>query len=209
MKQTKFTFNSLMIVVIIFTAMLLFVTVKLVALSDVNPVNSFEPIEGTTLAVKYSSLEPDGLYEGSQANAKLVLEGSFGFDWGAVVKEDYLFINEYFKSDLGFVRSDVVKINLKTHQKQILLKNAVLRGQTRSGELVMVNDYILPSNAPQTNSLCKLYRFADFGALGAENRSTVIFMDAESSKVLFQTQTIVAKNFEEQYIQKTLEEIMQ
>ena len=114
MNNTKFTMNSLVIIVIIFAAMGLFFTVKLVNMADRFPINEFVPIEDTDLAIKYSSLEPNGIYRGSENSGTLVIEGTFGYDWGSVLEGDTLFVNEYQSTDLGLLTSDLVKININT-----------------------------------------------------------------------------------------------
>ena len=77
MESPKFSFNAFLLVVIIFSALLFFVTVKVMDIADRTPVNSFTPIEGTELAVRYSSLEPNGIYTGTENVNTLLLEGNF------------------------------------------------------------------------------------------------------------------------------------
>ena len=78
MQENKFTANALVLVVIVFSAILFLFSIKVVDLSQHAAVNDFYPIEGTDLAVKYSSLSPNGLYQGGQTTGVLKLEGTFG-----------------------------------------------------------------------------------------------------------------------------------
>ena len=207
MKQTKFTFNSLIIVVIIFSAILLFFTVKMTNMADRTAVNSFNRIEGSEYAVKYSSLEKSGIYKGSENNNSLIVEGKFGFDWGAVLSDNELIINEYKTSDLGFVISDVEKIDLNAKKKEVVFENCLLRGVNKSGELVIVSNYYMPSNYPKTNPLVKLYEFCDFKPLNFEAESEINFVDSRTLKTVYKTKALITKDFDKRYIESTLEEI--
>ena len=207
MKQSKFTFNAFLIVVIIFSAFALFFTVKLFHLADRTAVNSFHRIEQSEFAVKYSSLEPDGIYKGSENSNTLLLKGTFGYDWGAVIEGDTLFINEYSKSNLGFTVSDVVKIDLNNATKKVVCKNAVLRGKNLSGELVILYNYIMPSNFVKTNPFSKLYAMNDFSAVCSPSGSKIIFLSPKTLEIVYSKKAGIAKDFDEKYINKTLEEV--
>ena len=52
MRESKFTMNAFLLVVLIFSALTFFVTVKLTGMADRTPVNTFTPIEGTELSVR-------------------------------------------------------------------------------------------------------------------------------------------------------------
>jgi hypothetical protein len=60
--------------VMIFAAIAFFFTIKMVDLADRFPVNEFFPIEDTEYAVKYSSLEPNGIYRGTENASSLVYQ---------------------------------------------------------------------------------------------------------------------------------------
>ena len=61
MRNNKLSLNMILIIVACFSVIGLFFTVKMFDLADRFPVNEFNPIENTNFAIKYSSLEPDGL----------------------------------------------------------------------------------------------------------------------------------------------------
>ena len=209
MNNTKFTMNSLVIIVIIFAAMGLFFTVKLVNMADRFPINEFVPIEDTDLAIKYSSLEPNGIYRGSENSGTLVIEGTFGYDWGSVLEGDTLFVNEYQSTDLGLLTSDLVKININTLEKEILIKDAVLRGKCSSGELVCLSGFIMPSSFPETNSLMKLYGMSSRDILPNGESAIVNYLDPADGTILYSVRDDEANTdkFEEKYLQTTLEEV--
>ena len=153
--------NSLNIIVIIFSAILFFFTIAMVNMSSPFAQNEFFPIEGTELAVKHSNLEPDGLYKGTESTATLVLEGTFGNDWGTAVENGKIYLNEYAMTTVGLIVPEAVRVDMETYEKEVLLKNAMIRGKCASGELVVVEGFIMPTNFPKTNSLFKLYCMSD------------------------------------------------
>ena len=60
MQQPRFTLNSLVIVVSIFTAITFFITLTVVNLADWSAVNDYFPNEGTDLGILYSDRRYDG-----------------------------------------------------------------------------------------------------------------------------------------------------
>ena len=62
MGNAKFTMNSLVIIVIIFSAILFFFTITMVDMVNPYGQNDYYPIEGTDLAVKHSRIDPNGLF---------------------------------------------------------------------------------------------------------------------------------------------------
>ena len=122
MRNNKLSLNMILIIVACFSVIGLFFTVKMFDLADRFPVNEFNPIENTNFAIKYSSLEPDGLYEGDENTCVLRVEGTFGYDWGSAVEGDYLYTNEYVTTTLGLVTPQLVRINLKDFSKEVLSK---------------------------------------------------------------------------------------
>ena len=209
MRNLKLNFNGVLAVILAFSALFFFFTIKMTDLADRTAVNEFNKIECTDYAVKYSSIGENGIYKGSENTAVLMLEGTYGFDWAASLEGDYYYANEYTSTDIGLVFSKLVRINLNTFEKEVIVKDAVLRGKCASGELVVLTNYIMDSNSPETNSLCKLYN-ASFEKTGGENNKvTVMYINPSDCAVVF-TKTIdnfFEKTFENQYINRTLEEV--
>ncbi|MBR1781860.1 MAG: hypothetical protein IJ751_10730 [Oscillospiraceae bacterium] len=185
--------------------MIFFFTVTMVNLSDRLAVNEYIEIEGTDLAVRYSSLEPNGIYQGSKNMGTLKVEGDFGAEWGTFTAGDCLYINEYTATDLGLMLCSVVKIDLTTFDKQVILPNAILRGRCASGEPVCVTGGMLPSNFPETNSLCRLYNMT----VGRED-ITVRYLDPGTAEVIYSVpdDTALQPDFEGRYLERTLGEVM-
>lgn len=207
MRDSKFSLNAFLLVVLIIAALTFFITVKVVDLADRSGLNTFDPIEGTDVAVHYSSLEPNGLYRGTENVHTLLLEGNFGTDWGAAAEGDMLYLNRYDSTDLGVVLCDVVTVDLNTMEETVLLKNAVLRGRCASGELVCMCGEMLEANAPDENALCMLYAVSD-PTLRSDG-ATVVFLDPETGKVVYETADATDSDeaFEAQYLARTLEEV--
>ncbi len=208
MNETKFTMNALVLVVTIFTAIGFFFTVKLGSIADRAALNEYYPIEGTDLAVRYSSQEPDGLYRGSRNSGTLLLEGTFGYDWGAAALGDTVWINEYTNTSLGLMHCRVVRLDLGNLRKEIFSEDTVLRGRCASGELVCLRGYLLPSNSPEVNPLCDLYRAAARGLLPEGEGAEVVFLDPETGEVLWSVRDpeALTEGFEARYLQRSLEE---
>lgn len=210
MQDTKFTMNAFILVVIILSAIFFFFTVKVVSMSDHSAVNDFYPIDGTELAVRYSSLVPNGIYEGGKNDGILRLEGNFGYDWGIAAEGSTLFANEYSATSLGVMLCNVVRIDTDTFEKQILWKNALLRGRCASGELVCMRDCMVPANFPETNSLCRLYAMSDPDLDPMSEGAEVLFLDPGTGTVLFRIfdANALSGDFEGLYLARTLEEVM-
>ena len=209
MNNTKFTMNALLIVVMIFAAIGLFFTIKLVNMADRLPVNDFYNIEGTDLSIRYSSLEPSGIYRGNENSHTLVMEGNYGYDWGAIADGDSLYINEYTGTDLGLILCNLVKIDLNTFEKETLYKDTILRGRCKSGELVLMKGYIMPSNAPRNNSLIKFYSMASPDIRTDDNSAVVVYLDPSTGEEVYSLKDKSAKTdtFDSRFIERTLEEV--
>jgi len=208
MGNSKLTFNGVLVSISVFSAIAFLIVVKLMGMTDRTAINSFNKIEGTDLAIRYSNIDPDGLYRGDSANNELLVEGTFGYDWGAIVDGDNVYLNEYTTSNYALVVSKLVKIDLKTLKKEVLSDNTVLRGRCKSGELVALSDYMLDANKPKTNRFCKLYNLglnADY-----ENNATVLYINPENGETVYSVkQKLLPKeSFDERYIERTLEEVM-
>lgn len=210
MRETKFTLNALLLVVLIFSAITFFFTVKLYDMASRRAVNDYYPIEGTPYAVRYSSQQPNGIYEGGKTTGVLRLEGRFGYDWGAAGQEGVLFLNEYRRTDFGMLLSQVVRVDTQDFRKDVLLTDTILRGRCASGELVCLGGAMLPADYPKTNCLCRLYA-ASSGELRPESdRAEVIYLDPQSGEILYRVwdDEALGSEFEARYLARTLREVM-
>lgn len=161
MNQSRFSLNAFILVVACFSAIIFLVALIVPEATDSRIANDFYPIEGTDFAVVYSSKKSDGIYEGYRQTGELKLEGTFGHDWGLVYDEPYLYTNEYTTTRLGLAQCSVVRIDLRTFEKQVLFEDAVLTDRDDSGDLVITVGSLMPSAFPETNSLCRLYAMTD------------------------------------------------
>ena len=209
MNESKFTVHSLLFVFLFITALWLFISVKVVDLATLPTMNEYYPIEGTDYAVRYSSLLPFGIYQGDRNTGTLKLEGRFGFDWGAVAADGKLYLNEYTNSELGTTVSNLVCIDTDSFEKTVLVRDAMLRGRCASGELVYVAGYLMPSNYPSSNPLCRLYSAAS-GELHPDDGSvSVCFYDPESGTTVYSVPVSdVETVFSGRYLDRTLGEVM-
>lgn len=212
MRQSKFTFQAFLLIVLIFSVMAFFFTLFLSGMADKawNPhVNDSYEIEGTDLTIRYSDKKGNGIFEGDQINGVLKVEGSFGHDWGIALEGDYLYLNEYRTSTLGMMFCQLVRINLQTYEKEILMNNTILRGQCTSGELVCVSDILMPSMQPQTNELCRLYAMTDGNIDLQSNGGTILFIDPTDTTVVYETEgeDVLSDDFVALYLDHSLEEI--
>lgn len=206
MDSPKFSLNAFLLVFILFSALLFFFTVKVMDIADRTPVNSFTPIEGTELSVRYSSLEPNGICSGTENVNTLLLKGNFGTDWGAAAIGDRLYLNHYRTTDLGVLLSDVVCVDTDTFQETVLLRNAVLRGRCASGELVCLGGVLLSANYPEDNALCRLYSLTDGNLL--TDGATVFYLDPDSGEPLYTLRDDMAgEDFETRFLDRTLAEV--
>ncbi len=208
MGNAKFTTNGMMIIVIIFTAILLFFTVTMVEMVNPYGQNEFQPIEGTDLAVKHSSVDMNGLYQGPESTAKLVLEGNFGNDWGTTLSGNNLYLNKYAITSLGLIIPEVVRVDTETHEEEILYKDAIIRGRCASGEMVLLTGYVMPTNYPKTNAMYKLYSMSSAVDLDDVDL-TVLFMDPETGEVVYslEDKAFMEKTYQKKYADRTLDEI--
>ena len=211
MNERKFTVNSLVLIVMIFSLALLFFTVNLVTMAEPYAENSFYRIEGTKYYVHYSTMDPSGIYLGSGRTAQLMIEGEYGHDWGAVAVGDKLYINEYSKTDFGIMLTRLVCIDLTTFEKTVLRNDTMLRGRCRSGELVAVSGFVMPSNMPDTNSLCKMYSFSKNDIHLEDKDAVVLYIDPETAAVVHSVRdkAVLEDDFESRFIETTLEEAAQ
>ena len=206
MNRAKFSMNALLLIVIIFSALAFFFTVVMVDLADRTAVNEYIPVEGTDYAIRYSSLEPNGLYQGNEVVNSLVVKGNFGFDWGAALEGERLYLNEYSTSNMGVMHSNLVRVDLTTKRKETLFTDAILRGKCASGELVCVRGVFLPANKPESNVLCKFYALT---APGLHDGAEVLFLDPATGEIVYSVRDdgAMTEAFEARYLQRTLEEV--
>lgn len=209
MNDSRFTSHSFVLVFTIIAAIFLFFAVKLVDLADHGAVNDYYPIEGTEYAIRYSSLKTSGIYRGDKNTGTMMLEGLYGFDWGCVAEGDWLYLNEYSRSDLGFLFCRVVRVDMRSFTKEVLMENAILRGRCASGELVCLKDCLMPSTFPETNVLCALYAVSDSAIHPGDNGADVVFLDAQSAEILFTVRDdqALSDGFDARYLARTLEEV--
>ena len=208
MRSPKLSVNTLLLVLLIFGGFTFFITLFIVRMADRTGVNTFNPVEGTDYAIRYSSLEPNGLYQGNEVVNSLVVKGNFGFDWGAALEGERLYLNEYKTSNMGVMHSNLVRVDLTTKQKETLLTDAILRGKCASGELVCVRGVLLPANKPESNILCKFYALA---APGLHDGAEVLFLDPAIGEIVYRVRDDEAMSnaFEARYLKRTLEEVRQ
>lgn len=208
MGKTRFSVNGFMLVAIVFAALLLFFSLVMVDKADRRVVGEYYPIEGTKLGIRYTTLEPSGLCEGSRNTAVLKVEGTFGHDWGMALEGDALYVNEYTVTDLGITMCKLVRIDLGTYEKTTVLNDALLRGRCASGELVCMEGAFLPVDRPEENPLCRLYRMSE-GAFVRERQGTaVLFLDPGTGRVLRRVwdENAYDDDFETRWINRTMEE---
>lgn len=208
MNKAKFSMNALLLVVIIFSALAFVFTIVMVNLADRTAVNEYIPIKGTDYAIRYSSLEPNGLYKGQENTGQLVAEGNFGSDWGAFKVDDRLYLNEYTTTDLGVLLCSIVGVDLNSGEKTVLYRDTVLRGRCASGELVCVTGCMLPADFPETNSLCRFYRLTEKD-VSSPDGGEVFFLDPQTLSVLYSVQddNVFSDGFAERYLQTPLSEV--
>ena len=185
MRKTKFTFNSFILMVMIFSVMILFFLVKLTDMANNRIVNDTYEIEGTDYSVRYTELKPSGLYKGKGNSGKLVVEGNFGYDWGAVLEGDSLYCNEYKKTTYGFMVSDVVRIDLDSYEKEVLFHNAMMIGRCASGEMVCLDGFMMPLWNYETNPLYKTFTMSSGVIRSEEGTALVRFVDPATEKTVY------------------------
>ena len=208
MRNSKFTLNMFILIVTIFSVLIFFFTLVIAHLADRSVINDFYQIEGTDLAIVYSSAKPNGIYQGLRTTAVLKKEGDYGHDWGVVLEGGELYINEYSYTTLGMMFTKVVRVNTEDYEEEVLFDNSILRGRCASGELVCLEGFIMPSAFPRTNSLCRLYSMAVSGLRPESSSVKVLFVDPEDASVVYSTEIDeVSDDFEELFLERTLDEI--
>ena len=200
--------NILMVVVIFVSAVTFFITVKMSQVaSTLFAHNSFNVIEGSEYAVKYSNIETNGIYKGAENISTLVAEGNFGYGENAALDGEALYTNEYKLTGIGLETSSVVRINLKTGEKTVIFEDACLMGRCASGELVITDGFVSETNKSETNALCLLYSLSCNNKDG--KNTSVFFYDTQKGKAVFSTENKAKndKTFRIAYLDKTLQEV--
>ena len=209
MNERKFTVNSLVLIVMIFSLALLFFTVNLVTMAEPYAENSFYRIEGTKYYVHYSTMDPSGIYLGSGRTAELMIEGKYGHDWGAALVGNTYYCNEMKDTDFGLMVTDVVKIDLTTFKKETVLRNSMIRGKCASGELIIYEGYISPTWSPDVNPFRCVFRVSDSKIQEDADAAVVSWYDTSSDSIVYSKTDPNAHHNkrEEYYISRTLEEV--
>ena len=210
MNSSKFSITVLLLIVMIISAIGYLFTVKLVDIAYHPAVNDYYPIEDTGLGVRYSSMYPSGIYSGGRVAGELKLEGEFGYDWGAAAEGNWIYLNEYSSTSIGMTLCDLVRVDTETFEKEVLFKNAILRGRCASGELVCLSGFLMPANHPADNSLCRLYGMTSADIRPEEESAMVLFIDPKTGDVLYSVRDSEALTdaFEARYLQRTFKEVL-
>ena len=216
MNDAKFNMNALLIVAIIFLAIGFFFTVKLGRIADRTLTNEYHPIEGTDLGVRYGAekaggiaAQASGLYRGGSHSRELLLEGTFGYDWGAAAAGGSLWLNEYTNTDLGLMHCRVIRVDMADFRRETVFEDGMLRGRCASGELVCLRGFLLSVNAPEVNPLCALYCLGAGDLRADGSGAEVLWLDPETGEVLYRQRApaATAEDFEERYLLRTLAEV--
>ena len=205
MNRSKFSFNAVLAVIAVFSAIILFVGITMVDMATILPVEDEYRIEDTDYFIRYSSFRPYGLYRWSE----LLCEGSFGYDWGACYTGDVLYCNEYKTTDFGLMAINVVKIDMTTYKKETLYRDAMIRGRCASGELVIFKGYVSPSWSPDVNPLRSVFAASDGDILPESDGATVCWFDTEKGTIVHSVKDPMAmsKGKENYYLSASLEEV--
>ncbi|MCR4564166.1 MAG: hypothetical protein K5755_05985 [Clostridiales bacterium] len=208
MKKNRISMNVIMVIVIFVSVVTFFITIKMThTASMLFGVNTYNPIEDSEYFIKYSNIEPNGVYKGTETVNELVLEGDYGYGDGAAVDNGAIYTSEYELTSMGVKLCKVVKINLETREKTTVINDAELRGRCASGELVISEGAAAKSNNADTNLLCKLYAIS--GKVNFDKKPVISFYDTEKSQVVFTTEdkTVNEKLFKSVYLDRTLSEV--
>ena len=211
MNQAKFSVNSLLIIIIAFSALLFCFMLGFVNLSYRYSVNDWYYVEGTDIAVRYSSLYESGIYQGKEKNtAVLRVKGDFGYEWGNVLEGKMLYLNEYTTSTMEMIMCKLVRVDIDTFEKETLYPDMLLRGRCASGEIVCITDFIMPANHPGTNALSELYAMTSSTIDPGREGASVVFIDPKTGDILYKTfdEDAFGEGFEARWLDRTLEEVM-
>ena len=210
MEQPKYSMNAFLITITIFSAILFFITITISKLSDRSVLNLSYPIEDTGYYIRYATHIRSGIYDSNEVICNMMIEGSYGYDWGAAAEGDVLYCNEYHTTTYGLMTCDLVKISLKDFHKDLLMKDTMLRGRCASGELICFEGVVMADWFPDTNPLADLYGFAD-GQRFESSAATVHVIDPGDGRDLYSVfdEGALSDERAEFYLNASAKEIME
>ncbi len=205
--------NAFLFILLLASALYFFVSVTVYDMAALGFRNDWHPIEGTDLYIRdfvKKTKDESGIYDGDQEWSAKLVPGDFGYDWGAHAEGDTLYINEYHSTRFGFLLCDLVRIDLKTYEKETVYRNTMMTGLSRSGELVCMGETVGANWFPGTNPLYRLYSMTAGGLMQDEGSAVVRMIDPVSGKTVFEKRDENALSAERQeyYLASTLEEVM-
>lgn len=183
MRQTKFSMNAFLLIVILLSGLYLFISVDVHDMATFVVTNDNYPIGETGYVVRYqqqNSHDASGIYTGELSHDKCMISGSFGHDWGAYLEGHTYYCNEYKKTKLGFMTCDVVKIDLETFEKELVMKDTMLRGTCASGEMICLQGAVLPGWFPKTNPLFRMFCLSSSRIEARQNAAVVHLVDPKT-----------------------------
>ncbi len=192
MDDSRFNMNAFLITVMIFSAIVLFVTVTVTNMADTSIDNECYQIEETGYYVRYATLIPSGIYDDPGQEPNLMIAGSYGHDWGVAVYDNVLYANEYHSTKLGYMICDIVKIDLSSFEKEILYHDAMLNGKTQSGELIIYEGTVMPNWFADTNSFASLYEMTSGGQNYRNTAALVKIVDPVTKEILYEKDDLIA-----------------
>ena len=209
MKNYRKTLNIAVLTMMILSVLYIFITVVIFNVAQNTPTSASYQIEDTGYFVRYTTMKENGIYDDDGPAGKLLLEGQFGYDRGAAAQGNTLYCTEYRSSTLGWMTCDLVKVDLTTFEKKVLMKDAMLYGRCASGELIVMDGVVMANWFPQTNQLCELYRMTAGDKVFSERGAVVCLMDPESGEILWRKQDLNALTEKRMryYMNNSLEEI--
>ena len=103
----------------------------------------------------------------------------------------------------------LVRLDLTTGEKEILLRDTILRGRCASGELVCLQGFLMPSNSLKVNSLCRLYAMSSQEIRPEGDSAVVLFVDGTEGEIVYRIRDDEAATdvFEARYLERTLKEV--
>ena len=210
--KAKFTMNAMLVIVFFFSLIAIAFSVKAYDLGEhVFLIADYQPIEGTDLSIRYSTQNPSGIYRGPKGDDELMLEGEFGFDAGTTYCDGKLYLNEYWYSNADLVFCNAVCVDTESFEKTEMVKDGMLRGRCKSGELVCTADSLLATSRPKTNSLCRLYCMLT-KTDPLSDSVTVLYIDPSSGEIVYSAgsdKDPTTKEFNARFLNRTLEEVRQ
>ena len=181
MSKNKFNLNSLLLVILVLSIIAFAVILSANKLSRWYHYRDDQPIEGTDLIIRYSTVRQCGIYRGDQ----LMIEGKFGQEWDSVVVDGKFYGNEYSTTTFDMMKCDFVSIDLDTFEKTLIAENASIRGICESGELVYLTGFLPPTWFSDTNKLRTLCCMGDSAFTPEPEGAGINYLDTSSGKTVF------------------------